>query len=392
MHERLDPIPITKPVLGERELELLSQPLQTGWLVQGPMVERFENLFAEFTNAPHALAVSNCTTALHLILHSLGIGPGDEVIVPSFTYVASANAVEYTGASAVFCDIDLATFNIDPKHAADLITPNTKAVMPVSLFGLPAVTDEIAALAEKHNLFVVEDAACALGGYYKGKHAGSTATAAAYSFHPRKALTTGEGGMITTADPQLADLMKKLRNHGADTSDLERHKDAGGAILPVFNMLGFNYRLTDLQGAIGVAQMERAREIISARQDAARVYDEMLAGLDHVQLPQTPPDCQHAFQSYVILITNGHAPTLDNLNVLQTRRDQLMFEMGQSGISVRQGTHAVHTLGYHSRKYNLNPEDLPNALLADRISISLPLFPGITPQQQERVVKFFKAS
>ena len=389
---KADAIPITKPVFGERERDLILKPLETGWVVQGPWVERFERAFREFTGAKHALAVSNCTTGLHLILAALGLGPGDEVIVPSFTYIASANAVEYTGATPVFCDIDLATFNIDPASAREKITSRTKAIMPVSLFGLSADLEAIGGLADEHGLYVVEDAACALGARQNGKHAGTRAHAAAFSFHPRKAVTTGEGGMVITGDPGLAATMAKLRNHGADATDLERHMKEGGSLLPAFNALGFNYRMTDIQGALGVAQMERAAGIIKARQAAAAVYDRLLAECEHVTAPLVPEGYEHAYQSYVALFAKDRAPSLESLARDNRERNRLMAAMEADGVSVRQGTHAVHTLGYYANKYGLASENLPASLMADRLSITLPLFHDITEEQQRRVISYLADS
>jgi dTDP-4-amino-4,6-dideoxygalactose transaminase len=387
---RPEPIPITKPVFGARERELMCAPLDTGWVVQGPWVARFEAMFAEFTGIPHALASTSCTTALHLILAALGIGEGDEVIVPSFTFVASANAVEYTGARPVLADIDLATFNLDPAGVERFITPRTKAIMPVSLFGLAADLPVICAIADRHGLYVIEDAACALGAAIDGRHTGTLATASAFSFHPRKAVTTGEGGMAATTDSGLAELIAKLRNHGAEATDLERHQKEGGSLLPAFNLLGFNYRLTDIQGALGVAQMERAGQIIAARRAGAKAYDGILDAVPGVVPPAEPKGYTHAYQSYVALYTGGARPGLDSLERLNRERNRLMAAMESQGITVRQGTHAVHTLGYYAGKYGYRPEDLPNSLLADRLSITLPLFAGISAEEQERVAQFLR--
>ncbi len=390
MPTRLEPLPITRPVFGARERELILKPLETGWVVQGPYVAQFERMFAAFTGAAHALAVSSCTTGLHLVLHALGLRPGDEVILPSFTYVATANAVEYCGARPVFGDIDLATFNLDPAVVEALITPRTRGILAVSLFGLAADLPALADIAGRHGLFLVEDAACALGATLAGRHTGQGCVASVYSLHPRKAITTGEGGMITTDDAALAELMARLRNHGAEATDLERHQSQGGSLLPAFNLLGFNYRLTDLQGALGVAQMERLDEILAGRRAGAAAYDRLLAEVPAVAPPLAPPGYGHAYQSYVTLFRGprGHKPGLGDLEELNRQRNRLMTAMEKDGISVRQGTHAVHTLGYYAGKYGLEPADFPQSLLADRLSIALPLYAGIDPQDQARVVAF----
>ncbi len=390
MPTRLEPLPITRPVFGARERELILKPLETGWVVQGPYVARFERMFAAFTGAAHALAVSSCTTGLHLLLHALGLRPGDEVILPSFTYVATANAVEYCGARPVFGDIDLATFNLDPAAVEALITPRTRGILAVSLFGLAADLPALADIASRHGLFLVEDAACALGATLDGRHTGQGCVASVYSLHPRKAITTGEGGMITTDDAALAELMARLRNHGAEATDLERHQSQGGSLLPAFNLLGFNYRLTDLQGALGVAQMERLDEILAGRRAGAAVYNHLLSSTYTVDVPAVPAGYGHAYQSYVTLFRGprGHKPGLGDLEELNRQRNRLMTAMEKDGISVRQGTHAVHTLGYYAGKYGLEPADFPQSLLADRLSIALPLYAGIDPQDQARVVAF----
>jgi perosamine synthetase len=387
MHLAAKHIPITRPDLGGREKELMLRPLESGWLVQGPYVQQFEQAFCRFTGASHALAVSSCTTALHLILHALGIGPGDEVIVPSFTFIASANAVEYTGARPVLCDIDLATFNIDVEQAQKLITSRTKAIIAVSLFGLSADMEAVSHLARDHKLAVIEDAACALGASQNRVHAGLNCTAAAFSFHPRKSITTGEGGMVTTSDPGLAALIAKLRNHGGEATDLERHISGGGSLLPAYNLLGFNYRMTDMQGALGVAQMERAHEILESRRAVAEVYTRLLSSQETVRPPETPPNFEHAWQSYVVLYTEGLQASLDNLEQLNMHRNRIMAAMEKSGITVRQGTHAVHALGYYASKYGYQPTDLPNSLIADRLSIALPLYGGMESGDQRLVVR-----
>lgn len=392
MPAKPEPIPITRPIFGARERELLLKPLETGWVVQGPYVARFEKMFAAYVGSAQALAVSSCTTGLHLALHALGVGPGDEVIVPSFTYVATANAVEYCGARPVFCDIDLATFNIDPAAVEGLITPRTRGILAVSLFGLSADLPALAEVAQRRGLFLLEDAACALGATIAGRHTGAGCAASVYSLHPRKAITTGEGGMITTGDPALAELMGKLRNHGAEATDLERHQQQGGSLLPAFNLLGFNYRLTDLQGALGVAQMERLGDILTGRRAGAAAYDQMLAEAPAVARPYVPAGYGHAYQSYVTLYRGprGQAPDLDGLAELNRQRNRLMAAMERDGISVRQGTHAVHTLGYYAAKYGIEPHDFPHSLLADRLSIALPLYAGMSPDDQARVVAYLR--
>jgi dTDP-4-amino-4,6-dideoxygalactose transaminase len=368
-------IPITKPSFDNAEKEAILKPLETGWVVQGPNVHQFEALFAEYTGARFARATSSCTTALHLALAALGISPGDEVIVPAFTFVASANTVEYQGAKPVFVDIDLQTFNLDVAQLESAISRRTKAIMPVSLFGLSADMDPILVLARKHNLKVVEDAACAIGSLYKGRHAGTLADAGCFSLHPRKVITTGEGGMLTTNDEELAVLIEAIRSHGGTISDLERHKK-GSFALPEHNVLGFNYRMTDLQGALGTAQMAKLDWIIERRIQLARRYDEAFAGLDAIATPLVPEGYRHAYQSYVVLIRDDSPVT----------RDSLALALQAEGISVRQGTHAVHIQGYYRDKYRLHPEDFARAFKADRQSLALPLYQTMSEEEQDWVI------
>lgn len=383
-------IPITKTVLGEEEKFAIQKPLESGWLVQGPNVAEFESQFRSYINSQYAKAVTSCTTALHLALDALGVGPGDKVIVPSFTYVASANAVTYTGADVIFCDIDLDTFNIDISALSDILSKNdqVKAVMPVHLFGLCANMEEILRLANEHELLVIEDAACALGSYISNKHAGTFGDAGCFSFHPRKAITTGEGGMVVTDDESLFQVMKQLCDHGASKSDLERHLTQGGSLLPDFSLRGFNYRMTDIQGALGVVQMKKAKEIIAKRCEVAKLYDEALATVDYLVRPSVPQSYTHSFQSYVCLFTDGidFPKTIDGIDALNIKRNQLMGLLEERGVATRQGTHAVHTLSYYKKRYGLQNSDFLNSYTADRLSISLPLYASMTADEFDYVI------
>jgi len=390
------PIPITRPCFDEAEFEMVRQPLERGWLVQGPFVAQFEQLFADFTGAAFAKATSNCTTALHLALLGLGLGEGDKVLVPSFTYIASANAVEYTGASVAFCDIDPATFNLDLHKAEAMLEADRsiRAIMPVHLFGLCVDMPRVMDLARRFDLKVVEDAACAMGARLDGKHAGTFGHAGCFSFHPRKSITTGEGGMLTTANGDLSALVSSLRDHGAGKSDLQRHQEKGGSLLPGFAVRGYNYRMTDLQGAIGVAQMGKAARILDARSALASRYDAALAGLSFLRTPAVPDGYTHGYQSYVCLYTGGEdlgnhpAAQVDRLNI---KRNDLMARLEAQGIATRQGTHAVHTLEYYRDRYGLQDADFPGAYAADRLSIALPLYVGMTDEEFDTVVRALAA-
>lgn len=381
-------IPITKPFFDKREQEAIMEPLTSGWLVQGPKVKEFEEAVRSYTGASYARATTSCTTALHLALIACGVGKGDEVILPSFTFVASANVVEYVGAKPVFVDIDLDTFNIDVSKIEDSITECTKAIMPVHLFGLCADMDQILEVASIHHLRVIEDAACAIGSFYKEKHAGTMGDASCLSFHPRKSITTGEGGMVLTNNKEIGHCVKILRDHGAEVSDLARH-EGKGLLLPDYNVLGYNYRMTDLQGALGVAQMQKLLYILKRKQVLAERYTEALGQMKWLHHPIVPNKYVHGYQTYVCLFApaplDGITPA--RLESLRGKRDGLMRQLDQAGIATRQGTHAVHALGYYGKRYNLEPWDFPNAWVAENLTIALPLYPGMTIEEQDYVIE-----
>lgn len=379
-------IPISKPFFGDEEKRAVSEPLETGWIVQGPKVAEFEARFAAYSRVAHALATTSATTALHMALVALGVGPGDEVIVPAFTWVASANVVEMQRAKPVFVDIELDTFNLDVAQLERAITKKTKAIMPVSLFGVSADMNPIMAIAKKHGLKVVEDAACATGAWYHGHHAGTIADIGCFSFHPRKAITTGEGGMLTTGDAKIAEHVRSLRDHGASKSDLARHLGARSYVLPDFNMVGFNYRMTDLQASVGVVQMGRLPAVMELRAAVARRYHERLRGLSWLRPPVTPAGYVHGYQSYVCLF-RPEEPTVKNVERLHGQRNALMDALEQAGIATRPGTHAVHMLGFYRDTYCIRPEDFPNAFIADRLTLALPLYAQLTSAEQDYVIE-----
>jgi len=383
-------IPISKPLFGPEELRAVQAPIESGWVVQGRHVAEFERKFSEFTGLAFAAAATSCTTATHMALAALGLTREQEVIVPAFTWVSTANVIEYQGATPVFCDIDLATFNIDPVALAALVTPRTAGIIPVHLFGLCADMDRVLDLARGEQLWVVEDAACALGGFYRGKHAGAFGDVAAFSFHPRKSITTGEGGMVTTASAELDRLMRSLRDHGASRSDHARHQGSAAFMLSEYDVLGYNYRMTDIQGALGCAQMDRAAFILSERARLARRYDELLRGMTWLRPPAVPAGYVHGYQAYVCLYA-PEEPSLRNVAALHARRNRLMARLEAQGIATRQGTHAPIALGYYVNKYGLRVEAFPNAWLADQLTIALPLYPQLTEAEQDSVVAALSA-
>jgi perosamine synthetase len=363
----------------------VQEPIEAGWVVQGPRVKAFEEGFGRFVGAPYSIATSSCTTALHLAVAALGLKPGDEVVVPAFTWVSTANAVEYMGATPVFVDVDLATFNIDPAAVEAAVGSRTVGLLPVHLFGLCADMKTVAGIAARHGLWVVEDAACAFGAWQDGAHAGTIGDAGCFSFHPRKSITTGEGGMITTASPEIDATARTLREHGASRTDFERHVTAHGFLLADFEVLGYNYRLTDLQGALGCAQLDRAEWILARRRQLAARYDELLRDVEWLRTPHVPAGNVHGYQAYVCLFC-PEEPTLGNVRALHEARNAVMITLEERGIATRQGTHAAALTSYYANKYGLRPEDFPNAYQAELLSVTLPLYPQMSDQDQDRIV------
>jgi perosamine synthetase len=378
-------VPIARTSLTEDEIQSVMGPLRSGWLVQGPKVREFEEKWSRYTGAKHSVAVTSCTTALHLSLAALGLSPGDEVIVPAFTWIATANVVEHLQAKVVFCDIDLKTFNLDVSQLAQKISARTKAIIPVHLFGLSADMEPINLLAKQHGLWVVEDAACGFGSRYHGQHVGTLGETGCFSFHPRKAITTGEGGMITTNSDVLAEKLRRLRDHGAALSDLQRHHGARPYLLADHPDAGYNQRMTDIQAALGSAQMDRAVAIVAERQRLAENYDQAFADLKWLITPAKQNGFIHGYQSYPCLFQPERI-TPSSIVRVNELRNAWMDDLQKQGISTRPATHAVHMLSYYREKYRLKPEDFPNAYAANHCSISLPLFHGMTEEEQNYVV------
>jgi perosamine synthetase len=385
-------VPIARTSLLESEIQSVIEPLRTGWLVQGPKVREFEDKWSAFTGAKHSIAVTSCTTGLHLSLAALGLQPGDEVIVPAFTWISTANVVEHLGGKVVFCDIDLETLNLDVKQLTSLVADKTKAILPVHLFGMAADMKPINEFAKAHKLWVIEDAACGFGSRYHGQHVGTLGHAGVFSFHPRKAITTGEGGMITTQDDDLAAKLRRLRDHGAAMSDLQRHMGTRPYLLADHPDAGYNQRMTDLQAALGSAQMDRANEIIQERQTLAKRYDEAFAKLQWLQTPVHRKGFEHGYQSYPCLFLPETIIESNNILRINKKRNAWMDQLQQSGVSTRPATHAVHMLTFYKEKYNLRSEDYPNAYAANDCSISLPLFHGMTQSEQDYVIEQVLAS
>lgn len=374
-------IAIAQPDTGDEEWMALRESLSNGWLTQGPKVAAFEKAFAARHQVSHAVAVTSATTGLHLALVALGIGPGDEVIVPAFTWVATANCVLYCGARPVFVDVDRQSFNLDPADLARRITPRTKAVIPVHLFGLCADMDAIRAVIPP-GVRIVEDAACAAGGAYHGTSAGALGDIGVFSFHPRKSITTGEGGMVTTRDDRLAERLRVLRNHGASVSEEERHSGPRPYLLPDFAELGFNYRMTDLQGAVGLVQLGKLDRYIDERARWAAYYRETLGDINWLTMPQEPEGGRHAWQSFVVSVDPARAPC---------SRNEMMERLLKRGVATRPGTHAVHMLSYYRNRFGFSPDDYPGARDCDQHSMAIPLHNRMTPEDYAYVVEALRS-
>jgi len=373
-------IQISQPMMGQEEWEALKEPIFSGWLTQGPKVAELQKLFGERQQVKHTLAVSNCTTALHLALLAVGVKPGDEVIVPAFTWVSTANAVVYCNATPIFVDVDPVTFNIDISKIKEKITSKTTAIIPVHLFGLCA---DINAIKEQFpTLKIVEDAACAAGSSLHGKPAGSLGDIGCFSLHPRKSVTTGEGGMITSDNDEMMAHIDMMRNHGASISEEQRHKGPKPYILPDFDIVGFNYRMTDLQGAVGVVQIKKLDTFIDERQKWADFYTKELANIPWLRTPQVPNGYKHGWQSYVLFIDEKKSPM---------KRNDMMEYLQQQGISTRPGTHAVHMLGYYASTYNIKPHDYMGAFQCNEYSMSIPLHNKMTEEDFKYVVEKIKS-
>ncbi len=370
-------IPIARPTLGKEEAEAARRAILSGWITQGPEVAAFEAEFAAYVGSPHACAVSSCTTALHLVLHALGIGPGDEVVTVSHSYIATANAIVHCGARPVFVDIDPLTYNLDPSLIEPAITPRTRAILPVHQVGLPCDLAAILEIAARFHLPVIEDAACAIGTEIHwqrqwqriGRPQG---LAACFSFHPRKVLTTGDGGMITTNDPELDRKLRRLRQHSMSIPDTVRHT-ANRVIFEDYPEVGFNYRMTDIQAAIGRVQLTRLPAMLARRQALAQRYEAALTTLPGLNPPTARPGMRPNHQSYPVRVTEG----------FPVSRNALMQRLMDRGISTRRGIMNAH----QEPAYAGEPHGpLPHSEQARDEVILLPLYDGLDFDDQDHVV------
>jgi len=365
-------IPVMRPWLGPEESSAVAEVIASGWVAQGPRVGAFERAVCAIVGAEHGVAVSSCTAALHLALVVLDLRAGDEVIVPSLSFIATANAVRYVGATPVFADVDEATQNLTAETIGRVLTSATKAVILVHQGGVPADIAAVHALCDPRGIAVVEDAACALGSTYRGQPIGAHADLAAFSFHPRKLITTGEGGMIVTRRADLAERMRRLREHGMSVSAADRHASTD-VIFEEYLETGFNYRMSDLQAAVGLVQLARLDAILARRRDLARRYQEHLADIPGLRVVADPPFGRTNFQSFWITLPDGFART----------RDDLLRRMLAHGISARRGFMAAHREPAYA---NTRHGDLSVTERVTRQSLILPLFHQLTTSEQDRVI------
>lgn len=373
-------INVMKPWLGEEEAKALAEVVASGWVAQGPKVRAFEAAFAREQEVHHAVATSSCTTALHLALVVAGIGPGDDVVVPSLSFVATANAVAYVGARPVFCDVDPETGNVTAENLRAATTLKTRAVIVVDQGGLPLDLDPIRSLCDLEEIILIEDAACAVGSTYKGRPVGTGADVTVWSFHPRKILTTGEGGMLTTNRPDWAARARTLREHSMSVSAADRH---GSLLAPpeVYQEVGFNYRMTDLQAAVGLVQLARLPQIVQRRRDIAAAYRTRLAALPGLRLVSDPPYGTSNFQSL----------WLEVLPEFATTREGLLGNLAEAGVSARRGIMAAHRQpAYRSQdtgQVNLHQTERLN----DRTLI-LPVFHELSDEDLNRIISTIQSA
>jgi perosamine synthetase len=364
-------IPLSKPYIGEREEELVLEVLRSGRLSLGPVIQRFEELIAERVQAPYAVSLTSGTAGLHLLCHGLGLGPGDEVITSPISFVATANCFIVEGATPVFADVDPATLNLDPAAVEAAVTPRTRAIVAVDMFGYPCELDEIRAIAFQHGLALIADSAEALGAEYKGAPVGSHGVPAVFGFYPNKQITTGEGGVVVTHSAEEAELLRSLRNQGRSYESRWFHHVR----------VGLNYRFTDLQAAVGLAQLEKLDEILALRAAAAARYNELLADVDGLVLPH-PDDAEHKRSWFVYVVQIPRE--VDHAAVLE--------QLAAEGVEAGHYVPCVHLQPYMRERYGFGEGLCPVAEDAGARSVALPFFPAIEPGDQKRVVEALRTA
>jgi UDP-4-amino-4-deoxy-L-arabinose-oxoglutarate aminotransferase len=368
-------LPFTRPSITEAEIKEVSEALRSGWITSGPRVAAFEKEFSAYVSAPFGIAVTSATAGFHILLQALGIGPGDDVVTPSLTWPSPINMVVNVGARPVFADIDRSTFQLDPASVEQVLTPQTKAIIPVHFAGQPCDLDALRVLCERHGLILIEDAAHAIGTEYHGQRIGSQRNPAVFSFHAIKNLTTGEGGLITVSDDKLRDRLVSLRFHGVDQDAWKRYAREASRNYDLFEP-GWKYNLTDLQAAVGLAQLKRIEEMNARRTKLAELYDQLLDNIPEIIRPaKVPYPSRHSWHLYTILID----PEKTGLT-----RDEFREEMRKRNIGTGLHFLAVHELSFYRERYHPVSEFLKNSEYVAARIVSLPLFPDM---QEEDVVK-----
>lgn len=365
-------IPVMRPWLGEEEARAAAAAVASGWVAQGPRVSEFEQAFADAIGIGHGVAVSSCTAALHLAMVATGVGPGDQVIVPSLSFIATANAVRYVGAQPVFADVDQATLNLTPDTVAPHLTDRTKAVILVDQAGVPADLDAMRKLCEPLGIKIVEDAACAVGAEYRGRPVGTGADLAVFSFHPRKLLTTGEGGMIVTPDGEVAVRLRRLREHGMSVSAAQRHASRQ-PVLEQYLETGYNYRMTDIQAAVGLVQLGKLGKLIERRRKLAARYQQALSLVPAIEMTADPVYGKTNFQSFWVLLPEQ----------AKVSRDELLRLLAAEGVSARRGIMAAHLEPAYRGESSIS---LPVTERITADSLILPLFHDLTEEQQDLIL------
>jgi perosamine synthetase len=366
-----DAIAFSRPCFGEPEAAAAAAVVRSGWVVGGPRLAEFERRFAKLCGAEHAVGVSSWTTGAFLVLHAWGIGPGDEVIVPSLTFIASVNVIRHVGATPVFAEIDPVTYNIDPADVARRITSRTRAIMPVDQLGLPCDIDAICSLAHRHRLRVLDDAACAFGSRSHDRPVGALADVTVFSLHARKVVSTAEGGMITTDDGALAERLRRLRQQGMSLSDYARH-GAPPTQFESYCEIGYNHRITDIQAAIGLAQLDRLDDLLERRRAVAARYHAYFSGHPVLIAPHVPSGLLPNWQSYQVRLRENSGWS----------RDEVMDRLFELGVPTRRGVMAAHL----EPPYRLAASPLPRTESTAASTFQLPMHPDLTPEQQDRVL------
>jgi perosamine synthetase len=361
-----------KPWLGAEEADAAAEAVRSGWVAQGPRVAEFEAAFAAHLGAGHAVAASSCTTALHLAMVLAGLGPGDEVVVPSLSFIATANAPRYVNATPVFADVDLSTQNLTADTVEAVLTPATRAVIVVDQGGAPADVEAIGRLCRQRDIVLIEDAACGLGSTLAGRPAGAAAELATFSFHPRKLVTTGEGGMLLCRSPEVAERARRLREHGMSVSAADRHR-SGVPVLEQYLETGFNFRMTDVQAAIGLVQLGRLPAMVARRRQLARRYSDAFGDLAGVLTAADPPHGTSNFQSYWLLLPPDSP----------VGRNDLLEALGREAISARRGIMAAHREPAFAGHPHIS---LPVTERLTDDSVILPLYHTMSLQDQDRVI------